>query len=112
MTTLKTLHELAWEVPDNLIKDEYINADGEKCAVGWMLHEAGVPDEEILELASIQSRTLVIRLVGTLYGLSEGTVNHIISTNDSADDETPSEGPIERQLAIRRKLLELTGAHI
>lgn len=106
---MKTIAELAWEVPDNLVEDQLIlhipTDNGVKicyCAVGWMCHEAGLTDDEINKLDD-EDEIEIYDKVGVIYGLSAEQVADIIKANDRSADE-------ERQLNIRRVLLEIAGA--
>lgn len=111
----KTLLDLALEVPDDLIYGHYIESDNSKCAVGWMLEQAGLSDKEIRDLDTLNSDAHIFQKVGEIYGLTEEQVESIVSANDSIEDEYDDETGLnpsqaERQLVVRRALLKLTGA--
>lgn len=105
---MKTLHELAWSVPDNLIDEQLIDihpdpkVDGYVyCAIGWCLHECGVDDDVIMALSK-EEQLDIITNIGGILGLSCEQVSTIVEANDNGYMTGP-----ERQLVVRRTLLEL-----
>lgn len=102
---MKTLHELAWSLPDNLIEEQLIDVapvTGEYCycAVGFLLHECGVTDDELMELDE-QEQLDIQDYAGGILGLTSDQVEVIFSTNDRALDAD------WRQLEVKRVLLEM-----
>lgn len=103
---MKTLYELAQSVPDNLIDEQLIDTapvtgDYVYCAIGWCLHECGIADDTIIEMNELEVEDIMDD-AGTLLGIPAKEVQHIIEVNDHGYMTGP-----ERQLAVRRILLEL-----
>lgn len=89
---MKTIYELANDLPDELGEAKLIDEYGTYCIAGWMLHEAGIPDAEIQQYEHANPSSCDVErdgwpaLLGTLYGLPLDVVENLVNTNDWADN--------------------------
>lgn len=105
---MKTIYELANNLPDELGEARLIDEYGTYCIAGWMLHEAGIPDAEIQQYEHTNPSSCDVvddvwpKLLGTLYGLPLDAVENLVNTNDQSDAS-------DRLEIVQCELLKIVG---